>query len=184
MITAEAEKARLAFNSEPSGQAAISSPAARAASSALRNQRGCRAFRRFFEDGRSAIEELARKVQALHALTDLERGITINVGLVSGGQSVNTVAAHAECGVDIRYREASDRRQSCRKCRRSARQRPSAAHHHRCRSGRVLSAKSVKQSAELFSLYRDIAAENGTVVEESIPAAAPTVASLPRSAHP
>ncbi|HCA93012.1 MAG TPA: peptidase M20, partial [Alphaproteobacteria bacterium] len=49
--------------------------------------------------------ELARKVQALHALTDLDKGITINVGLVSGGQSVNTVAAHAECGVDIRYRE-------------------------------------------------------------------------------
>jgi len=33
--------------------------------------------------------KLARKVQALHALTDLDRGITLNVGLISGGQSVN-----------------------------------------------------------------------------------------------
>ena len=41
----------------------------------------------------SAIEELARKIQAIHALTDLDRGITLNVGLVRGGQSVNTVRA-------------------------------------------------------------------------------------------
>ena len=34
----------------------------------------------FFEEGRSAIEELARKIQALHALTNLDRGITLNVG--------------------------------------------------------------------------------------------------------
>ena len=110
VITAEAEKARLAFNSEPS----------RPSGNIVTRRKGgifCRCeisgvaahSGGFFEDGRSAIEELARKVQALHALTDLEKGITINVGLVSGGQSVNTVAAHAECGVDIRYREVSDR---------------------------------------------------------------------------
>ena len=110
VITAEAKKARLAFNSEPS----------RPSGNIVTRRKGgifCRCeisgvaahSGGFFEDGRSAIEELARKVQVLHALTDLEKGITINVGLVSGGQSVNTVAAHAECGVDIRYREVSDR---------------------------------------------------------------------------
>ena len=62
-----------------------------------------------FEAGVSAIEELACKVQALHALTRLERGITVNVGLVSGGQSVNTVAPEATCEVDLRYVEAPDR---------------------------------------------------------------------------
>ncbi len=62
-----------------------------------------------FEHGISAIEELARKIQALHALTDLSRGITLNVGLVSGGQSVNTVAPWAEAQVDFRYIEAADR---------------------------------------------------------------------------
>ena len=62
-----------------------------------------------FEAGISAIEELARKVQALHALTRLDRGITVNVGLVSGGQSVNTVAPAAEAQVDLRYVETPDR---------------------------------------------------------------------------
>lgn len=62
-----------------------------------------------FKDGISAIEELARKIQALHALTDLERGITVNVGLVRGGQSVNTVAPWAEGEIDLRYVEPAQR---------------------------------------------------------------------------
>jgi glutamate carboxypeptidase len=62
-----------------------------------------------FADGISAIEELARKTQALHALTDLDRGITLNIGLVSGGQSVNTVAPWAEGQIDLRYINPPDR---------------------------------------------------------------------------
>jgi glutamate carboxypeptidase len=62
-----------------------------------------------FADGASAIEALARKVQAIHALTDLPRGITLNVGLVSGGQSVNTVAPWAEGQIDLRYIHPADR---------------------------------------------------------------------------
>lgn len=56
-----------------------------------------------FAEGISAIGELAHKIVALHALTDLERGITLNVGLVRGGQSVNTVAPLAEAEIDLRY---------------------------------------------------------------------------------
>ena len=44
-----------------------------------------------FTDGVSAISELARKITALDALTDVRSGITLNVGLVSGGSSTNTV---------------------------------------------------------------------------------------------
>jgi len=62
-----------------------------------------------FEKGRSAIEELARKIQAWHALTDLEAGVTVNVGLVSGGQSVNTVAPHAAAQIDMRYMTTGQR---------------------------------------------------------------------------
>lgn len=61
-----------------------------------------------FAHGISAIEELARKITAIHALTDLDRGITLNVGLVSGGQSVNTVAPTAECQIDLRYIDPAD----------------------------------------------------------------------------
>jgi len=62
-----------------------------------------------FEQGISAIGELAAKITAIHALTDLERGITLNVGLVQGGQSVNTVAPWAQGQIDLRYVEPADR---------------------------------------------------------------------------
>ena len=62
-----------------------------------------------FADGISAIEELARKIQVWHALTDLDAGVTVNVGLIGGGQSVNTVAPSATCEIDLRYIEPDDR---------------------------------------------------------------------------
>ncbi|WP_312095839.1 M20 family metallopeptidase [Niallia sp.] len=54
------------------------------------------------EKGASAIQELALKIVKLHELTKLE-GIHVNVGLVSGGQSVNTIAPFAEAGIDLRF---------------------------------------------------------------------------------
>ena len=62
-----------------------------------------------YADGISAIGELAHKVIALHAVTDLARGTTVNVGLISGGQSVNTVAPLATCEIDLRYVQPADR---------------------------------------------------------------------------
>ncbi len=57
------------------------------------------------EKGRSAIEELAYKIIQLHRLNDHEKGISINVGLIEGGSSVNTVSANAVAHVDIRISE-------------------------------------------------------------------------------
>jgi glutamate carboxypeptidase len=65
-----------------------------------------------FEKGISAIGELAHKIIAMHRLTDLTRGLTVNVGLVKGGQSVNTVAPSAEAEVDLRYIHPVDRDQA------------------------------------------------------------------------
>lgn len=62
-----------------------------------------------FGDGISAIGELAHKIVQIHALTDMAKGITLNVGLVSGGQSVNTTAPHAEGHIDMRYIDPADR---------------------------------------------------------------------------
>ena len=61
------------------------------------------------QDGISAIEEMARKVQALHRLTDFETGVTVNVGLIKGGSSVNTVAPHCSAEVDVRFKTMADR---------------------------------------------------------------------------
>jgi glutamate carboxypeptidase len=62
-----------------------------------------------FEKGISAIGELAHKIVAMHRVTDLSRGVTVNVGLVKGGQSVNTTAPHAEGEIDLRYVDPEDR---------------------------------------------------------------------------
>ena len=55
-----------------------------------------------FAEGISAISELAHKVVALDELTDLDQGVTVNVGLVSGGLSVNTSAPSANAAIDLR----------------------------------------------------------------------------------
>ena len=59
------------------------------------------------EKGASAVLELAHVVQSLHALNDPERGISVNVGVISGGQRSNVVAADSVANVDLRaYHES------------------------------------------------------------------------------
>ena len=62
------------------------------------------------EEGASAIQEMAIVIQALHALTDAERGIAVNVGLVSGGTGVNVVAPECRASVDVRVATLADGR--------------------------------------------------------------------------
>ena len=59
-------------------------------------------------DGASAVEELAHQIIRLHALTDHERGISVNVGTITGGTAENVVAAQAEAKLDVRVARAAD----------------------------------------------------------------------------
>lgn len=54
------------------------------------------------EDGISAVEEMARQIIELHALTDYAKGTTVNVGAAGGGNRANVVAEYAELQVDVR----------------------------------------------------------------------------------
>jgi glutamate carboxypeptidase len=54
------------------------------------------------EKGVNAIEEMAHQVLALQALTDYERGTTVNVGLIRGGTRSNVVPAECEARLDMR----------------------------------------------------------------------------------
>jgi glutamate carboxypeptidase len=54
------------------------------------------------EEGVSAILELSHQIQRLHALNDLGRGVTVNVGMVDGGLRPNVVAPRASALVDVR----------------------------------------------------------------------------------
>ncbi|MSO75819.1 MAG: M20 family peptidase [Alphaproteobacteria bacterium] len=113
VIEAEARNARVVFNSEPG----------RISGNVVTGRKGAVFFK--FEiagkaahsggrpqDGVSAIEELAAKIRALHALTDFATGITVNVGLIAGGSSVNTVAPHASAEVDLRFMTLAQRDQA------------------------------------------------------------------------
>ncbi len=60
------------------------------------------------EDGRSAIRELANIIQALEAMNDLKRGVTVNVGVVRGGTRPNVIAEEAYAEVDLRVPSVAD----------------------------------------------------------------------------
>lgn len=54
------------------------------------------------EGGASAILELSHVIQALFALNDPDKGITVNVGTVDGGIQPNVIAPHSTAVVDVR----------------------------------------------------------------------------------
>lgn len=61
-----------------------------------------------FEAGASAINELAAQIEVIQGFSNLKRGVTVNVGTVTGGTRTNVVAAHAEAGIDYRVPRLSD----------------------------------------------------------------------------
>jgi glutamate carboxypeptidase len=119
-----------------------------------------------FEKGISAIGELAHKIVAMHGLTDLERGVTVNVGVVKGGQSVNTTAPDAEGLIDLRYVKPADRA-----CALAALQGivdratvPGTRAKLEIR-GEFLPLTTTPETEELFATYRASAADAGLKVE-------------------
>jgi glutamate carboxypeptidase len=110
IIEAEAKRARAVFNSEP-GRPSGNVVSGRKGGVFMKMEITGKAAHSGgnYVEGISAIEELARKITALHAITDLTKGTTVNVGLVSGGQTVNTVAPWAKCEIDLRYVTPADR---------------------------------------------------------------------------
>jgi glutamate carboxypeptidase len=55
-----------------------------------------------FEQGQSAVIELAHQIHEISKLVDLKRGITLNVGRISGGTRVNIVPPEAKAWLDVR----------------------------------------------------------------------------------
>lgn len=62
------------------------------------------------EEGVSAILELSHVIQKLFTLNDSEKGISVNVGQVSGGLRPNVIAPLAEAIVDVRVETRQDAR--------------------------------------------------------------------------
>jgi glutamate carboxypeptidase len=103
-IEAHARGARAAFNAEPGRVSGNLVTSRKGGANFLIEVRGRAAHAGMnHADGASAIETLARKITALHALTDYDAGVTTNVGLIGGGMSSNTVAPSAQARLDVRF---------------------------------------------------------------------------------
>ncbi len=60
------------------------------------------------KEGINAIWALASFIDRAQRLTDYERGVTVNVGVISGGEAKNTVPDRAECALDFRFVKLAD----------------------------------------------------------------------------
>ncbi len=61
-----------------------------------------------FQKGVNAILELAHQIEKISGFTDLKKGLTVNVGIISGGSRTNVVPAEATAQVDVRIARMKD----------------------------------------------------------------------------
>jgi glutamate carboxypeptidase len=61
-----------------------------------------------FSAGDSAVLELARQLLEITQFTDLDRGITVNPGVIRGGTRTNVVPAEAVAEIDVRIKRLED----------------------------------------------------------------------------
>ena len=115
--------------------------------------------------GASAIHELVLQVAAIQRLQDLDRGISVNVGLIHGGTRTNVVAERAQASIDIRVptmKDAEDVERTLRNLRPySSRTRLDLSG---CFSRPPL--ERTEQVERLYALARDAAAEFGVALGE------------------
>lgn len=105
---AKSARCALVFEAGRAGDAIIT--ARRGSGNAIVKARGRAAHAgNALKDGRNAIWALAKFIDRAQTLTDFSRGVSVNVGLVRGGTSRNTVAEHAVAELDLRFSDASGR---------------------------------------------------------------------------
>ena len=119
-----------------------------------------------FTAGVNAILELARQIHKIAGFTNLECGITVNPGIISGGTRANVVPAEARAEVNFRVPRLKDAEVLDRRFRAL---RP---FDRRCRlevSGGLNRPpmERTRAGARLFRLARRLAAELGVTLEES-----------------
>ncbi len=110
MLETLAKQARsgLVFEAGRAGDAIIT--ARRGSGNAIVKSRGRAAHAgNALKDGRNAIWALSKFIDRAQTLTDFKRGISVNVGIVRGGTSRNTVAEHAVAELDLRFSDADGR---------------------------------------------------------------------------
>lgn len=62
-----------------------------------------------YQDGRSAIAEMAHKIQQIEKLTDLRANTTVAVTMIQGGTVANSIPPVCSCTVDLRFGSVAER---------------------------------------------------------------------------
>ena len=119
-----------------------------------------------FTSGASAILEAARQISEIAKFTDLERGITVNPGVISGGTRSNVIADTAQLHVDVRVNRLVDAAELDEKFR------SLKAKDERCTVSvdGGLNRPPMERTAEIAALFhkaRALAEEAGVVIDES-----------------
>ncbi len=120
-----------------------------------------------FSNGASAILELARQIERIAGFTRLDRGITVNPGVIAGGTRTNVIAAEAHADVDIRIARLRDEAWLDRQFHKLK------AVDRRC-SIEITGGlnrppmERTKAIGKLFVTARKLAAEMGVAIEESM----------------
>jgi glutamate carboxypeptidase len=119
-----------------------------------------------FAKGTNALRELARIIETVSGWTDLKRGLTVSVGVASGGSKSNVVPASAWAEVDVRIPRIADGSRIARKFA------SLKAHDKRC--GLTVTGEINRPPMErsrgtvrLFEKARSLAADLGIALDEA-----------------
>ena len=109
LIRSHASRNRLAFVLEcggPNGEVVTGRKGNLSAAIDIHGQAGHAAFAG--KNKASAILALAHMIVAIEGLNAPQKGVTANVGVICGGTTPNTVAAHASARIDMRFVHPQD----------------------------------------------------------------------------
>ena len=119
-----------------------------------------------FEKGANALRELARAIETVSSWTDLQRGLTVSVGMAGGGTARNTIPAEAWAEVNVRIARAADGPRMARRFN------GLKAVDRRCKvavEGGINRPpmERTRETARLFERARKLAAQIGLALEEA-----------------
>jgi glutamate carboxypeptidase len=117
------------------------------------------------EKGINAIEEIAAQVLRLHRISDPQSGTTITVGVIQGGTRSNVIPAEAAIEVDVRISTAQEAERITRLIRSLQPEVAGARLEVRGGINRPPMERTA-DTAKLFSLAREVAADLGVDLQE------------------
>ncbi len=120
-----------------------------------------------FEEGKNAVVELSNKILEISKLTDLNKGITVNVGLIKGGTATNIVPDYAEASVDVRCFTKKDMLIIDEEINKISKKVTEGFSCEVCGGINRPPLEETKENIELFNIYKNISEGIGEKCEKS-----------------